>query len=238
MAESVQRNVLGVLGGMGPLASAEFLKTIYEYSLGEHEQDSPIVVVFSDPTFPDRTDSFLRRNDDVLLKRLIEALRRLCEFGASKIVICCITLHYLLPRLPNDLRKQIISLVDVIFANVLQTQKGHLLVCTSGTQKLGIFQSHQQWMFAKDYLILPDENDQYLIHKLIYERTKRNGDIRELKQLIELLLSKYQVDAFVAGCTEIHLLAKHFSSSSGNRKGYGCVDPLTIIAKGMTEGKI
>ena len=48
-------NVLGVVGGMGPLASAEFVKTIYEYGLNRREQESPSVVLVSDPTFPDRT---------------------------------------------------------------------------------------------------------------------------------------------------------------------------------------
>ena len=49
------KEILGVVGGMGPLASAEFVKTIYEHSLGEREQASPTVLMHSDPTFPDRT---------------------------------------------------------------------------------------------------------------------------------------------------------------------------------------
>jgi hypothetical protein len=47
------------------------------------------------------------------------------------------------------------------------------------------------------------------------------------------LLSKYKVDSFIAGCMEIHILAKHFAS--GEQIGYGCVDPLTIVAKEMAK---
>ena len=54
-----EREVLGIVGGLGPMASAEFLKTVYEYGIGENEQDAPIVLMYSDPTFPDRTESFL-----------------------------------------------------------------------------------------------------------------------------------------------------------------------------------
>ena len=57
------------------MASAEFLKTIYEYGIGENEQDAPIVVMYSDPTFPDRTDSFLAGEDELLLARLTAAFR-------------------------------------------------------------------------------------------------------------------------------------------------------------------
>ena len=49
--------LLGILGGMGPLASAEFLKTIYEYGTRDLEQRSPACILYSDPTFPDRTSS-------------------------------------------------------------------------------------------------------------------------------------------------------------------------------------
>src|SRR5215216_3244709 len=112
MNHTAERPVIGVLGGLGPLASAEFLKTIYEYSLAGREQESPIVMLLSDPTCPDRTSEFLRQSYDDLLGRLIESLCHLRELGASNVVICCITYHYLLPRLPRELRKRIISLLD------------------------------------------------------------------------------------------------------------------------------
>lgn len=241
IAKQNGKKILGILGGMGPLASAEFLKTLYQYSINECEQESPIVVMSSDPTFPDRTEAFLKGEDDVLFKRFTEALHRLNELGPSRIVICCITMHYLLPRLPSDLRKQIISLLDVIFDNVIKVQKKHLLICTNGTRKLGLFQSHKHWELAKDYIVFPDENDQDMIHRMIYQVLKRNGDLKEAYPFLESLLVKYEVDSFIAGCTEIHLLAKHFQASrssdcsADHQKGYSCVDPLMIIAKDVAE---
>ena len=80
------------------MASAEFLKTVYEYGIGENEQDAPIVLMYSDPTFPDRTDSFLAGESELLLARLTGALQSLSDAGASRFVICCMTIHYLLPR--------------------------------------------------------------------------------------------------------------------------------------------
>src|SRR5262245_55746021 len=104
-----KREILGIVGGIGPLASAEFVKTIYEESVGELEQASPIVFMHSDPTFPDRTQSLLAGESEPLLLKLIEALNRLRGLGASRIVICCVTIHFLLPRLPAELRRRIIS---------------------------------------------------------------------------------------------------------------------------------
>src|SRR5882724_8807275 len=77
-------DVLGIVGGLGPLASAEFLKTIYEKSFCEREQETPKVIMYSDPTFPDRTEAIASGNDSKLLERLILILRALSSLGATQ----------------------------------------------------------------------------------------------------------------------------------------------------------
>lgn len=230
-----RRNVLGVVGGMGPLASAEFLKTIYEASLGEREQDSPVVLLHSDPTFPDRTEAFLSGEHEELLARLNESLERMSESGVTRVVICCITIHYLLPLVPAELRRHVISLIDVIFEEVIASGRRHLLLCTSGTRRMGIFRDHPLWERAEPYVVLPDESDQQFVHRELIYRVKQNCDLRELAPLVERLLERYQVDSFIAGCTEMHVLAKHFISGADARGRYGCIDPLAVIAGNMTK---
>ena len=235
MLKQNDKRILGVLGGLGPLASAEFLKTIYEHSLDEREQDSPIVIMYSDPTFPDRTEQLLQGSNGLLLELLVEALERLSEMQVSRIVICCMTIHHLLHEVPVELRERVISLVDVIFARVMQTRQRHLLVCTNGTRELRIFERHEQWESVRDYIVLPGENDQQIIHHNIIYRVKKNCDVHELTARLKGLVAKYEVDSFIAGCTETHLLAKQLARSNGNGKHYGCVDPLTIIAQQIAE---
>lgn len=222
------KSTLGIVGGLGPFASAQFLNTIYDCCIDGIEQDAPRVVMTSDPSFPDRTEAFLRGEYDELLQRLVRVLRQLNDMGASKTVICCITIHYLLPRLPVDLRAHVVSLLDVIMDQVEQTQKRHLLVCTVGTRRLDLFQNHPRWNLFKDRIVLPDDEDQQTIHHEIIYRIKRQPDVRQFIPQLESLLAKYEVDSFIAGCTEIHLLAKHFLAISQN---YECIDPLVVIAK-------
>jgi aspartate racemase len=235
--EGHRTSVLGVVGGMGPLASAEFLKTIYEYNLGEREQDSPIVLMYSDPSFPDRTQALLTGIDEDLLVQLTQTLRRLLDFGVSEIVICCITIHHLLPNLPDEVRRHVLSLLDVIFSEVASSRKRHLLVCTTGARKAGIFERHPKWESLKDRFVLPDESDQELIHDVIYQ-IKSDCDIGELIPFLETLLLKYEVDSFIAGCTEIHLLAKQFLNSQSYPGTLGCVDPLDLVAQNIAGKKV
>jgi aspartate racemase len=231
MIRKEKKYMLGILGGMGALSSAEFLKTIYEYSVHDQEQLAPRVIVFSDPTFPDRTDQFLAGSYQALLDRLIDALKTLRQSGATQTVMCCVTLHYLLDRLPDDLREGLISLLDVIFENVAQAPKKHLLICSNGTRKLELFQAHNQWDRVKDRIVWPDEDDQNRLHYDFIYQIKKNPDISVMAPFFESLLVKYKVDSFIAGCTELHLVAKHFADSGMNQKGYSSIDPLSIIAR-------
>jgi aspartate racemase len=230
----MKRDILGIVGGLGPLASAEFVKTIYECGQERREQDCPVVVMQSDPSFPDRTQFLLEGKYESLLSRLTEVILGLRKLGANRIVICCITIHYLLPKLAPELRRPVISLLDVIFALVAESRRRHLLISTTGARKLGIYECHAQWQHLRDRIILPDESDQVLIHNGIYQ-IKRDRDIRKMIPLVETLLPKYDTDSFIAGCTEIHLLAKHFASS---RSGgcHGCIDPLMAVAKDLAQG--
>jgi aspartate racemase len=233
-AEEPSKPVLGIIGGLGPLASSEFLKTIYEHTLNQQEQCAPCVMMYSDPSFPDRTEALLNGKSDVMLARLVQALEYLDDSGVSKTVICCVTMHHLLPFLPTHFRARLLSLIDIVFMEVLRSGRKHLLLCSSGTRQLEIFQKHEQWKQARDCFVLPEEQDQMAVHELIY-RIKRNQDVSKMVPEIEALLTKYKVNHFVAGCTEFHLLAKHLARESGTRRSYGCTDPLMVIAKRIAE---
>ena len=224
------REILGIVGGLGPLASAEFLKTVYEYGIGETEQDAPVVLMYSDPTFPDRTDAFLAGESEQLLARLTGALQCLSDAGASRFVICCMTIHHLLPSLPVDLRSRVVSLLDVIFDN-LKPPERHLLICSNGTRRLELFQRHPQWEKHKSQIVLPNDDDQNKIHRELIYPIKKDPDFRRLKLMLEALLQRYEVDSFIAGCSEIHVLAKHVVFNGDSPVSYGCIDPLTIIAR-------
>ena len=234
----MEKPVRGVLGGMGGLASAEFVKTIYELS-GEvcrQEQDAPAVVMYSDPAFPDRTEAFLRGETEPILNRLIDALDLLDRMGASQFVIACMTIHYLLPQLPDALRERIVSLTDVIFSSVESLKKKHLVISSRGTIKLELLQRHPRWEQAQHYFVFPSEAEQAQMHDLIYE-VKLNRNLLEARSFVETLLARHRVDSFIAACSEIHLFAKQFASSRPQQRGYGCIDPLAIIARRVVEAQ-
>ena len=225
----MKNKVLGVVGGAGPLASAEFIKTIYECSLGEREQEAPIVLLSSDPTYPDRTEALLAGDFEPTVTKLVAVLEWLRDSGASETVICCVTMHHVLKLVPVDLRAHVISLIDVIVDAVARSQERQLLVCSTGSRRLKIFQSHERWHEIENYIVWPDETDQQFIHQQLIYQVKQNRDLDELLPPFVSLLAKYNTRSFVAGCTEIHMLAKRLSSSS--LWSERIIDPLLVIAR-------
>jgi aspartate racemase len=223
------KKVLGILGGMGPLASAEFLKTIYEFNLADREQEMPACFLYSDPTIPDRTEAIANGLDELLLNDLITVLETLYLLGVDKIVIPCITIHYFLPKVPSILREKIVSLVDLILEEVLNRQEHQLLLCTRGTLNACIFQQHRVWKWAEPYIIVPQAEHKQ-IHNLIYQ-IKKEGIQKSALVFLNTLLNKYEVNSFIAGCTEFHLLAKYLIQH--HAQYYRIVDPLLIIATNL-----
>ncbi len=227
---------LGVLGGLGPLASAEFVKTIYEQSSlsTSVEQLMPRVLLVSDPSFPDRTERLLRGDSAELLARLSTTLQQLATAQDGPMVICCNTIHALLPQLPTALARRVISLFDVVFAELLEAQQPHLALCTIGTRQLGLFERHPAWHQASAYLRFPNDADQQAIHQMIY-RIKLGGLDAASTALLHHLAETYRVSAFVAGCTEMHILAKQCAQA---RLPFGFLDPLRIIAQKLSHQQL
>jgi aspartate racemase len=228
----------GILGGMGPLASMEFLNDIYSLALergNPMEQAMPRVVLFSDPYIPDRTAAILDHQKmlpgqfEEVKHRLQDLLEKMQSVEVDHIVIACITAHFFLHHLElfDALRAKIISLIDVIYQQLLVDDSKYLLLSTSGAREAGIFQSGgRPWQeLFPERVVLLSKRDQEMIHtRYLYDMkcTGKPGNVRLLLDLKE----QYGVDGFIAGCTEVHLQTKDLISS-----GVTVIDPLSILAE-------
>ena len=227
----------GIMGGMGPLASAEFVKTIYQLCPEDEEQLTPPLILWSDPRMPDRTDCILNGRQDLLLEKLTESLRRLIACDVTSIIICCVTIHQVIDLLPRDLRSKIISLLDVIFEDVLKHERRYLLLCTKGTREVRLFEDHRLWNSTQDRIVLPSEKDQERIHELLYRIKQYKHCPADVKFLNELVQS-YGVDSFIAGCTEIHVLVRDYGLAQGFAQVGPCLDPLMVLAGMISQSTL
>ncbi|GHF37142.1 aspartate racemase [Kitasatospora xanthocidica] len=231
-----RRPLIGVIGGMGPLASTELLNTVYGLEPPEREQLAARILLWSDPAVADRTTAIQSGTVDLVRAALEDSVDRLLTAGADVVVVACITAHPAIRLLPERLRSRCVSLVDLVFEQLAERPGRHLVLCTRGSVLAGVFTDHERWPEFAHRLVLPDEEDQERLHRHVY-RLKRNGDRLATIDFVRALLPKYRATAFVAGCTELHLVTRAIEAR-GLTRHLPSIDPMTVIAQRMRDGSI
>jgi aspartate racemase len=230
------RRKLGILGGMGPLASAAFLNTVYRVRAVDREQEAPICIMLSDPSFPDRTaaiESGSAAAREEMTARLARALADLGAAGADRILIACVTIHHFLPGLPQALRRRVIPLHHLAIERVAAGAQSFLLLSSSGTRAAQIFESHPRWPEIADRMVAPDDADQAELHRWLY-RLKLNEAVEPCAAWLLELRRRYRVDGLVFGCTELHLLQPQSRGAQAAAWELPpVVDPLLIAAENL-----
>ena len=195
------------------------------------EQNAPKLIVFSDPSIPDRTSSLREENHrKYLLDEITKKLGVLISLNVDHVVICCVTVHALLPDLPQSVQEKITSLVTVILSEVLASSEKHLLLCSSGSRECQLFESHELWPRSESQIIMPTYSDQRRIQKLIYD-IKENRVTESQYRTLPGLLEKYNVQSYICGCTELHVYKKLLFQRAAHN--FRCIDPLQSIADHM-----
>src|SRR5215207_1044646 len=87
------KKVLGVLGGMGPLATVDFLRKLIEETPAARDEDHLPVIAWSVPQIPERPAA-ITGNGESTLPALLDGIRTLKDAGAIVIAIPCNTAHY------------------------------------------------------------------------------------------------------------------------------------------------
>lgn len=225
--------LLGVVGGMGPLASAELLATLYRLNPVEREQDAPACALLSDPSFPDRTAAIVEGDAaalEELTRRLERAVAALGHLGAARVVVACFTVHRVLPELPDELRDRVASLVELVVDELRADARTHLLLATSGSREGRVFTGHPRWPEVEASVRWPEPADQEALHERLY-RLKRGEPPAEAVPFVLGLRERYGVHGLVFGCTELHLLQRHLAPEEAAR----VVDPLATVARRFSE---
>jgi aspartate racemase len=111
----VGSNVVGVLGGMGPLATIDFMRKMLRATPAQSDQEHVPVVVSSIPQVPDRSAAF-RGEGESPLAAMVASGRRLAEAGAGLVVVPCNTAHLWFDELQPALGLPMLHLVDAALA--------------------------------------------------------------------------------------------------------------------------
>jgi aspartate racemase len=199
--------ILGVLGGMGPLASAEFMRRLTLLTPAARDQDHIPAVLWSDPRVPDRTAARLAGGEDPL-PALVRGLRGLEAAGCGAIAIPCNTAHGWHEGMQAATRLPILHIVDAAAEELARLGVTSGPVGVMGTAGTLAMRLYQQRLDARGYACaVPTEAEMRSLVTPAIAAVKANrieAAYEPLATVARALVAR-GAQAVVLGCTEIPL---------------------------------
>ncbi|MBD3224764.1 MAG: amino acid racemase [Caldithrix sp.] len=154
--------VLGVLGGMGPLATADFFFKLIQNMPAEIDQQHNRVIIDSNTQIPDRVSAILQGTTDPS-PELLHTLLKLENYGVDLIAVPC---HTITPFLESIKREITVPVMDMVSTMVNEIQKRDIrkvgILASQGVFRLNIYSQKLQAMHI-DTIQLTEEQNQNLV---------------------------------------------------------------------------
>ncbi|MCM3791437.1 amino acid racemase [Domibacillus indicus] len=221
------KKVVGIIGGMGPLATVDLMNKIIQRTPANKDQDHIHVIADNYTQIPDRTTAILGKGANPA-PYIEQSARRLEEAGADFLVIACNTAHFFYKSADHAVSIPILHMPQ---ETAVFLKKNHInkvgLLATSGTLNTNLYQRSCESYSIE--VLEPDSAMQETVMQGIY--AIKGGDLEKGHQNLlaaakELL--QEGAEAIIAGCTEIPLVL----SSSSNMH---IIDPTEILADMVIE---
>ena len=199
-----EKKVIGVIGGMGPLATADLFRKIVESTPAKRDQDHPRIVIDNNPEIPDRTAYILGKGADPR-PILIETARNVERMGASFMAIPCNTAHFFYPDIQAAVNVPVLHIMTEVAKHLSGKVKKAGVLASTGTLSTRLYEDGLRQ--AGIEALVPTGADQDEVMDAIY--AVKGGDLvkgRELALRCGQRLVSMGAQAVIAGCTEIPLV--------------------------------
>jgi aspartate racemase len=220
--------MLGVLGGMGPLASAHFMVRLTQLTPAARDQDHVPAVLWSDPRVPDRTVADPSGAADPLpwLLRGIDGLERA---GCGAIAIPCNTAHRWYDAMRAHARVPVLHIVDAAAAELRGMRTGSARIGVMATQAALGMRLYQDRLGALGWdCLVPsqDEMDRLVSPSIGLVKLNRMAEAyAPVVQVVQSLAAR-GATSVVLGCTEIPLAIQ-----AGPTPDLPIVDTIDALAR-------
>ena len=216
---------LGILGGLGPMATVYFYDMLVRHTKATCDQDHLDVIISSRASTPDRTSYILGQSTENPFDIMARDAQRLVTFGADVLAIPCNTAHYFYDRLNETISVPILNMVE---ETVLEAKARGCcrvgILATSGTVQTGTYSR----MCERHVLefVCPDEARQQDLMNVIY------GDIKQGKRpdmarffAVADSLKRQGCTRMILGCTELSIIKKDEQLDAFY------IDSMSVLAK-------
>ena len=201
----MQEKTLGVLGGVGPLATVYFADLIVKMTPAACDQDHIRTIVSNDPKIPDRTAFILDNAKESPLPAMIADAKLLERCGCDLIAIPCNMAHFFFDEIQKNVSVPIVNIIEETLRYAHDTVPGVRkagILATSGTLASGVY-PHVAERFGIECVTPPAETIDELM-RIIYDQVKagRRVDHDAFFRVVDEMKAM-GCDVVILGCTEL-----------------------------------
>ena len=222
----MEKKTIGIIGGMGPLATVDIFKKIVTNTCAQSDQEHIRILIDNNTEIPDRTKAIMQ-NDKSPLPQLIKSAVSLWALGAQILVIPCNTAHFFYSELQKNVEIPILNMIELTCKGLYDKKiKKAGLLATQGTVNSNIYQN-----ILKKYdidVVVPDANGQRAITDLIYKGVKsgnKDYNTSNVKTVLDNMI-KNGAQILILGCTELPVAMEMYNLN------YPVCDPTLYLARG------
>ena len=199
----MNKKVIGIIGGMGPLATCDLFQKITLHTEAKCDQEHPRVCIDSNTAIADRTAALLHGGADPR-GEMIKSAQRLASIGADLLIMPCNTAHNFYDDIAASVNIPVLHMI-ALTRDALKNKgvKCAGLLATDGTVQTGIYQ--RTFSGSGIDLIVPDGEEQSAVMDIIYNGVKAgdmNHDASALRKTCENLIAR-GAEVLILGCTEL-----------------------------------
>lgn len=197
--------IVGVLGGMGPGATVDFMARVLAFTPGESDQNHVHLIVDQNPSVPNRQDAILGRGEDPG-PALADMARRLEGAGAEFLVIPCNTAHAFERSITDAVNIPLVSIIDETVAALPDDCSTVGLLATEGCIAAGVYQNALDKRGLQG--IEPTTDEMQVLMRAVF--AIKAGDTSEtvaapIRGLADALVAR-GAEVVIVACTEIPLV--------------------------------
>jgi len=219
-----QKKTVGIIGGMGPAATAELFRSIIDNTDAACDSEHIHILIDNYPQIPDRTAAILSGSDEPV-EYICRAGKNLIAMGAQLFLIPCNTSHFYFDKIQKQLTVPVVNMIEetALYCQSMDYKTVGVLA-TDGTKNTNIYKTELEKRGLN--VMYPSEEGQKEVMSIIYEQVKAGRPVDKSK-LHEYLydMTKQGVQAFILGCTELPI------AISDGDFGYRFIDTIEVLAK-------
>jgi aspartate racemase len=217
---------LGVIGGMGPMATSLFIDQLIKNTDAKRDQDHIDTMILNHATMPDRTEAILNNRSEAFLEAIKRDLEILEFAQVDHIAIPCNTSHFYYDAIQSMTTIPIINMVEKTVEYIKNSSEtiGKVgILATNGTVKSDIYRAACQKFGLEVYY--PDQSKQDMVMDIIYQYKAGIIKDSQLEEMIAHCVYEEGCSTVVLGCTELSCIP-----ISAKYKSF-CIDPMDILVK-------